>query len=275
MTPSQFAKKYMPVKVYTESGWKYVNIHRYVSGEPRKKKWVKETMWDFECFVKKQHRYKESKGNFTGSHHQYSSFFVADGMLPPWVAISWKEMSLCFYGKGSPATFAATLRVVDYYLNHADLPLSYLGWKSRMSLEDYGYWYFGLDCNGFAGAFYAEEFPSTQIDGGDHINYLDDKKTLTKREGISDLKTGDMLVREGKSGEGNRHVALIENISKTAPDQAFTLVVQSAGSRNGLSMESMLLKKLSGSTGDAHGKFHWKLVGYHDFHYIVGPKQVL
>ena len=270
MLPSQFLQKYTPIAVNGDVEWKYVPIRRYVSGEPRKKNFVKQAFWDFECFVKKRDRYEPAKGNFTGHHEWHAKHFLGHSLAPKTVPITWAEMALCFYGKGSPATFQAMLRVVDYYLEHADIPLDRLGWGHRMTLKEYGHWYFGLDCNGFAGAYYAEQFPGVGIDGNDHINYLKSRDGLTMRASFADVRAGDMLVREGSSGGGKRHVALIEHCLKLTDKTASAVIVQSASSRDGLSAEAMNFEKVSKS--DSYGDLNWRLKNYHDFHYILGPK---
>lgn len=270
MLPSQFLQKYTPLAVNGDAEWKYVPVRRYVSGEPRKKNFVKQAFWDFECFIKKRDRYAPSKGNFTGHHEWHADYFLGSSLKPQAVPITWDQMTLCYYGKGAPETFQAMLRVVDYYLAHADLPLSYLSWSRPMTLDEYAHWYFGLDCNGFAGAYYAEQYPAVGIDGGDHINFLKDKSLLTKRPTFADIRAGDMLVREGSSGGGKRHVALIETVQKTSATTALVTVVHSSSSRGGLTVEKITLESLS-KASDSFGKLHWRLKGYHDFHYILGP----
>lgn len=270
MRPSVFVRQYLPLRVKTETGERQVAVKRYVSDEPRKKDWIKQAFWDFECFIKRIHRYKPENGNFSGSHELYDNAFASPSLVGGAIPVGWKTMSLCYYGKGRPDDFANTLAVVAYYLNHAKLPLDYLGWKSAMSLEDYGWWYFGLDCNGFAGAYYQINFPTTGVDGNDHINVLDNMKALAKRESFADMRDGDLLVREGSKVGNTRHVAAIESIVPLTDKRAAVIVTQSASSKGGLVSEPMLLDSLSES--DGHGTLHWSLVGYHKFHHVLGPR---
>lgn len=270
MLPSQFRQKYMPITVNAEAEWKYIPIRRYVSGEPRKKNFVKQAFWDFECFIKKNDRYAPSKGNFTGHHEWHAKHFLGDSLSPKVVPISWDEMKLCFYGKGSPQTFQAMLRVVDYYLTHADLPLNYLGWSRPMTLDEYASWYFGLDCNGFAGAYYAEQFPALGVHGNYHINNLASTAGLSKRKTFADIKMGDIIAREGSSGGGKRHVALIERCTPLTAKTAAVFVVQSSSSRGGLVAEEMILESIE-KPSDGYGPIKWRLQDYHNFHFIIGP----
>lgn len=272
MRPSQFYKAYLELPVRTETGIQTCAVRRYVSDEPRTKPWVKEAFWDFECFVKRTHRYAPGAGNYTSHHELYGNAFAAPTLLGGGIPVGWKTMSLCFYGKGLPADFANTLSVVAYYLNHAKLPLSYLGWKSAMPLADYAWWYFGLDCNGFAGAYYQTEFPYTGVDGNDHINVLDTMKKMKKRSDFSEMRDGDLMVREGSKGAGKRHVAVIESIYPIDSKKASVIVTQSSSSKGGLSSDPMLLVKLDGSDGDGHGPFLWDLAGYYKFHHALGPR---
>ncbi len=272
MRPSMFIRQYMPLRVPVETGERLVPVVRYVSDEPRKKEWVKQAFWDLECFVKRTHRYAPDKGNFTGHHELYANAFAAP-TIPGGggIEVGWKTMSLCFYGKGRPVDFSRTLSVIDYYLAHAKLPLDYLGWNSPMPLQDYGYWYLGLDCNGFAGAYYQVEFPMTGVDGNDHINLLDNMKHLRKRSDFAAIRDGDMLVREGSKGGHTRHVALIEQVVPITSDKAAVIVSQSSSSKGGLKTEPMVLEKLNGKTSDGHGTLNWSLVDYHKFHHVLGP----
>lgn len=272
MLPSQFMKKYLSIPVHYDQEWKYIAIRRYLSGEPRKKNFNKQALWDFETFIRKAERYKPENGNFTGHHEWHAKFFLGEDLTPNIVPISLGQMKLCFYGKGSPLIFKSMLHVVSYYLKHADLPLRYLGWSHPMTIEEYAYWYLGLDCNGFAGEYYAENFPSVGIDGNDHINFLKDKPNLKVRNSFAEIKAGDLLVREGSDGGDTRHVAVIEHCYQLTDKTASVVVVQSAHSRDGLWAEGMVLESISDKKEkDGYGLINWSLQRYHKFHYVLGP----
>lgn len=271
-SPSNFLQQYKPITVHTETDTKYVHVKKYVSGDCFDKKWPAKAANDLLSFVHKKGRYKDK--NFTGWHQMYDTYFWGDLMQPKfWADCTWKHMQLCFNGKGTPASFREVLRVVAYYLNHADIPLDAIGWSRRLTLQEYADYYFGLDCNGFTGSYYEACFPGTGITGNDHINYLEGKKTLTKRPKVEDVRVGDILVAEASSGANGRHVVLIDAITPLAAGKAQVTIAHAASSRDGLAVETMTLKQLSGTTGNGYGKYHFELTEYgkKPFHHALGP----
>ncbi|MDN3719905.1 hypothetical protein QW131_13695 [Roseibium salinum] len=152
--------------------------------------------------------------------------------------ITWKDLQLGFYGKGTPDRMRRILTVIDFYLKTADINLGRVHWNYVMGLQDYAKWYLGLDCNGFTGAYLESQYPSLGINGGDHINYLDGK--LKKRAGVADVRAGDILSREGSGG--TRHVSMVNSVSGMigpGATSAQVSITQSASSLGGLNTKNL------------------------------------
>jgi hypothetical protein len=257
---------------FGDVGLNYVPVDRYVSGSPWNKKWAKRAIGDIYHFARRSSQYHNK--NYARSHELYGSGFY--GMFqshPQFVPLTWTELQMCYYGKGSPLQFGYALRIIDYYLQVADMNLGYLGWNGRMSLVDYAHWYLGLDCNGFAGAYYEAAFPATGIDGNDHINFLHTKSTLSERKTLEEIRPGDLLVRCGSDGASGRHVAVIDSILVTSATRALTIVTQSSSSFGGLTTQPFTLADITSEhRSDVYGTRKWSLVDYHQFHRVLGPK---
>jgi len=269
--PSVFQSEYIPLKLVTESGMQYVPVNRYLSGNPWTKQFHKQALADFSHFVHRTSQYKNK--NFERQHELYGNGFAGSfNGSPSFVPVTWGEMQFCFYGKGRPQQFANTLRVLDYYLTYADISHSYLQWSRRLRLDEYAYYYLGIDCNGFAGAYYQTTYPATGIDGNDHINFLHEKSTLKERASVFEMRTGDMLVRRGSDGGGTRHVVLIDSIVAINSTEATVSIAHSSGSRDGLAHEVLKLREDTSPASDSYGKLRWDLVGYHKFNRVLAPK---
>ncbi len=273
MQPSVFERQYKPITVHTLDGTDYVNVQNYLSGEPRKKKFNAAALQDLRWFLTKRDRYKNGKHGADKHTWDDKSGLLAFGLVGSgyftpwlWVEITWKELQLGFYGKGTPERMRRILQVIDFYLKTADISLSRVHWNYVMSLQEYAKYYLGLDCNGFTGAFLETQYPALGIDGGDHINYLDGK--LKKRTSIAEIKPGDILSREG--GGGTRHVSMINSVSGIhGPDvkTAQVSITQSASSLGGLNTKTYTLKKIHEGPNDK--PLNWQLAGYYKFHHCL------
>ncbi|KZM47662.1 hypothetical protein OA90_24750 [Labrenzia sp. OB1] len=274
MQPSIFEKQYKPITVHTLSGTAFVNVQSYLSGEPRKKQFNGAALNDLRRFLTKKDRYKNGQNGADRHTWDDKSGLSAFGLMGPdyfkpwlWVDITWKDLQLGFYGKGTPERMRRILQVIDFYLRTADIRLSHVHWNYVMSLEEYAKYYLGLDCNGFTGAYLETQYPSLGIDGGDHINYLDGK--LKKRASIAEIKPGDILSREG--GGGTRHVAMINSVSGVINSEATSAqvsITQSASSLGGLNTKTYTLKTIKEGPSDKPLK--WHLAGYYKFNHCLG-----
>ena len=269
-SPSQFLKKYKPVTFHSLTGTRYVNVSAYRSGEPRKKKFRAAAFSDFRRFLTKKGRYRDGKNGADRHHWTDSDGLSAFGLIGtsffvPWlrVEITWKELQLGFYGKGTPPKMRKILQVVDYYLHMAEVDLKDLHWGYKMDIEEYAQWYLGIDCNGFAGAYLETYYPTLGVHGNYHINYWDSK--MKKRDGLDEIQPGDVLSREG--GGGTRHVAMIDRVQGSygpGSDSRRVTITQSANSLGGLDTQDYTLKKRNSSPA-------WDLVGYYRFDHCLAP----
>ena len=273
MQPSLFESKYKPITVHTLNGTEFIPVSTYLSGEPRHKKFNGAALADLRWFLTKRDRYKDGRNGADRHTWDDKSGLLAFGLVgpdyfKPWlhVEITWKELQLGFYGKGTPDRMRRILQVVDFYLKTADIRLSRVYWNSVMELKDYAHYYLGLDCNGFTGAFLETQYPSLGINGGDHINYLDGK--LKKRANLAEVRPGDILSREG--GGGTRHVAMINSISGMPGEDATSAqvtVTHSSGKYHGLGTQQFTLKLHKNKT------LQWQLVGYYWFNHCLAPER--
>lgn len=273
MQPSVFEKQYKPIIVHALGGTQYIPVSTYLSGEPRNKKFNGAALQDLRWFLTKRDRYKGGKNGADLHTWDDKSGLLAFGLVgpdyfKPWlqVEITWRELQLGFYGKGTPDRMRRILQVVDFYLKTADIRLSRVHWNQVMELKEYAHYYLGLDCNGFTGAFLETQYPSLGIDGGDHINYLDSK--LKKRESLAEVRPGDILSREG--GSGTRHVAMINSVSGVPAEEAVTAevtVTHSSGTYKGLGTQNFTLKF------HKNASLKWQLMGYYSFEHCLAPER--
>jgi hypothetical protein len=268
--PSLFAKRFTPITVQGVSGTQHVEVKSYLSGSPWNKKFNRAVLWDLRCFLKRRERYKD--GAHGADHHSWhndrgldaygvggSSYFTEWLTVP----MTWKQLQLAFYGKGTPEDFRNALTIIDYYLFYADMHLSSVHWSRKVTLAEYAGWYLGIDCNGFTGAYLKTFFPGLGIGPNDHINYLDSK--LKKRADLAEVQPGDILSREG--GSGTRHVAMIDGrMTNPFADGIAVSVTHSSGSYNGLSTQFHTLKHHPKSS------LKWELAGYYKFDHCLAPE---
>jgi hypothetical protein len=269
--PYLFARRFTPITVQGVSGTQYVDVKNYLSGSPWDKKFNKAVLWDLRCFLRKKERYKD--GAHGADRHEWHNEHGLDGhdigdslYFDNWlhVPMGWKQLQLCFYGKGTPDDFRNALTIIDFYLFYADMRLSSVHWNRKVTLAEYAGWYLGMDCNGFTGAYLKTFYPALGIGPNDHINYLDNK--LKKRTEIGEVRPGDILSREG--GGGTRHVAMIDMtmLNPAADGTIPVLVTHSSGSYNGLGTQLHTLKHRPKNS------LKWELAGYYKFEHCLAPK---
>ena len=258
----------MPITVHGVSGTQRVSVRNYLSGSPWNKKFNRAVLWDLRCFLAKKERYKD--GAHGADHHYWDDKdglnaydLAGSGYFLSWlyVPMSWKQLQFAFYGKGTPDDFRNALRIIDYYLLYAQMRLSAVHWNYRMSLADYAKWYLGMDCNGFTGSYLKTFYPELGIGPNDDINYLDTK--LKKRGDLEDVRSGDILSREG--GSGTRHVAMIDAVwpNPFAGSGRSVTVTHSSGTYHGLGTQWHTLKHHPNSS------LKWELVGYYKFNHCL------
>jgi hypothetical protein len=269
--PYLFAKRFTPITLHGVSGTRYIDVKGYLSGSPWNKTYNKAALWDLRCFLRKKERYKG--GAHGADRHMWHDEYGLDGHDLSgshyfdnwlWVPMSWQQLQLCFYGKGTPDDFRNALIIIDFYLFYADMRLSSVHWSRRMTLDEYAYYYLGIDCNGFTGAYLKTFHPGLGIGPNDHINYLDSK--LKKRKDLDEVRSGDILSREG--GGGTRHVAMVDAILPNPfADGSKTLTVtHSSGTYSGLGTQWHTLAFRPKET------LKWNLVGYYKFHHCLAPE---
>jgi hypothetical protein len=269
--PSIFAKRFTPITVQGPSGTQHVDVKHYLSGSPWNKKFNKAVLWDLRCFLKKKERY--SNGANGADHHTWNNDigFDAYGVggssyFTEWLSVpmTWKQLQLAFYGKGTPEDFRKALIIIDYYLYYAYIHLASVHWNRYVTLAEYAQWYLGIDCNGFTGAYLKTHYPGLGIGPNDHINYLDSK--LKKRTDISEIQPGDILSREG--GGGTRHVAMIDSTwpNPFADSSLLVQVTHSSSSNGGLGTQPYTLKHRPKLT------LKWELAGYYEFNHCLAPE---
>ena len=268
--PSIFLKRYTPITIHALGGTHYIDVCSYLSGEPRQKKYNKAALNDLSRFLKKKDRYKNGANGADRHTWNSTTGLTAFGLVDfdyfvPWLSvnISWNQLQLGFYGKGTPQTMRKILQVIDFYLRTAEIKLSRVYWSQVMELQEYAKYYLGMDCNGFTGAYLETHYPALGINGGDHINFLDGK--LKKRKEINEVRPGDILSREG--GGGTRHVAMIDEVHgypSANADSVSVSVSQSAFSLGGLKTKTYKLRKLNNNT------LKWHLQGYLKFNHVLG-----
>lgn len=271
--PSLFAKRYTPITLHGVSGTQHIDVKEYLSGSPWSRTYNKAALWDLRCFLLQRKNSRYEGGAHGADHHFWhdkhgfdaydlggSSYFL-DWLHVP---MSWQQLQMCFYGKGMPDDFKNALTIIDYYLFYADMNLSSVHWSRCMTLAEYAYYYLGIDCNGFTGAYLKAFYPGLGIGPNDHINYLDSK--LMKREDPHDVRPGDILSREGASGI--RHVAMIDLPlpNPFADDTIAVTVTHSSGTYKGLATQWHTLKHRPKET------LKWNLVGYYKFHHCLAPE---
>ena len=272
--PSEYAKRFTPITVQGVSGTRYVDVKNYLSGSPWNKTYNKAALWDLRCFLLQRKSSRYEYGAHGADHHVWHDEYGFDAYdlgdssyFLEWlhVPMSWKQLQLCFYGKGTPEDFRNALTIIDYYLFYADMRLSTVHWSRRMTLFEYAYYYLGLDCNGFTGAYLKTFHPALGTGPNDHINYLDSK--LKKRTDIHDVRAGDILSREG--GSGTRHVAMIDLPlpNPFADDSISARVTHSASSYKGLGTQWHTLKHRPNAS------LKWELVGYYKFQHCLAPEK--
>jgi hypothetical protein len=247
-------------------GQKYARINKYISGDGMSSNaFRKKAYLDFKQFVEGKERYADGANGAAG--HRYfadTGYLVAVDLRPvPFHYCPWADVRQGFQGKNTPARMNRVVKMLDYYLLHAEIDPAVLGWgKVVTDLQEYVDYYIGMDCNGFVGAWLEENRPASgivhniDIDSyGYFYGKLDNEKGsgFTRIDDPTAIRAGDVLIRRRIDGS-TRHIALVEQVTGSSSKQAQLLLAESTGG-SGLGSNSVVFKKLA--KADADGR-RWK-----------------
>jgi len=264
--PLKYLGRYKPLQFSGcgGQGQKSIRINSYISGDVmsnnlfRKKAYV-----DVKAFIFKTDRYA---GGAAGANEHYyfsdTEFLMGGDMSPiPFHYCPWDDVRQAFQGKGTPTRMTRAVKLLDYYLRHAQIDPGELGWgKVVTSLQEYVDYYIGMDCNGFVGAFLEENCPGSGISGnididsyGKYYGTNTSGSGFTRIEKPEDIRTGDILIRR-RIGDESRHVALVEQLNSATSKEAKLLLAESTGG-SGLGSNTITFKKLPKTTAEGR---NWK-----------------
>lgn len=266
--PLAYMKRYQPVPFpgCGSQGQKYVRINRYISGDVMSPASYRTKAYkNLRSFVFRTGQYE---GGVRGAKDHYyfsdTGYLQASDLKPSvYLYCPWDDVRQCFQGKGTPARYARVLQLCDYYLRHADIDISALGWGRRVTdLQEYADYYIGMDCNGFVGAYLEENFPGSGVSKNIDIDsigkYFGDNASgahFTRIDDATRIQTSDILVRRRIDGS-SRHIALVESVISASSGKATLLIAESRGG-DGLASRTEALVRMSKATGTRH----WTLGG--------------
>lgn len=264
--PLDYLARYKPVQFSGSGaqGQKAIRINKYISGDVMSgNTFRKKAYLDLKHFVFKTDAYAGDKlGSSDHGYFDSTGFLVAPDLRPtPFHYCPWDDVRQGFQGKGTPVRITRVLKLLDYYLRHADIDPTRLGWgKVVTDLQEYADYYIGMDCNGFVGAFLEDNCPASGIVGnididsyGKHYGTHASGSGFTRIDDPKEIRTGDVLIRR-RIDDSTRHVALVEQVLDASAGQARLLLVESTGGV-GLGSDTVELKKLAKTT--ATGR-NWK-----------------
>lgn len=264
--PLDYLRRYQPVQFAGcgTQGQKSIHVRSYVSGDVMSgNAFRKKAYLDVKRFVERSDRYAADA--FGSAHHRYDTdtgYLVAPDLKPiPFHHCPWVDVRQAFQGKGTPVRMARVLKLLDYYLRHAQINPAQLGWgKVVTDLQEYVDYYIGLDCNGFVGAWLEDNQPGSGSTGnididsiGSYYNHKTSGSHYTRIDDPREIRTGDVLVRR-RIGDSTRHVALVETVNAASSTEASLLLAEATGA-SGLGTNQVVLKKLASPTGTGR---HWK-----------------
>ena len=257
--PLDYMARYKPIQFSgcRAQGQKTVRINKYISGDVMSSNtFRKKANVDLKHFVFKTDIYADDK--LGAAHHSWfadTAYLVAADIRPiMFHYCPWDDVRQGFQGKGTPVRMARVLKLLDYYLQHAEIDPARLGWGKVVSdLQEYVDYYIGMDCNGFVGAYLEENCSGSGIVGNIDIDsygkYYGAHASGSGFKRIDDpkqIRTGDVLIRRSIDGS-TRHVALVEQVLESSANQARLLLVESTGGV-GLGSDTVVLKKLAKTT---------------------------
>lgn len=284
-SPSTYKKRYLPISYDGCNGRKHIFLTKYRSSFSGNE-FRKHAFYDLRNFIRKSGRFEEGKN---GANHIWtSSGWMFSPLLKPlpWVYIDLSILQPMFQGVGRPKDWGNALRAVDVYLETVEMSshqLKLMGWQyvSR-DRQDYANWYFGLDCRGFVGAYLREIYPhikdtakdmSFSIDSYNKApgNFHTSKKggSFTRIDDPREVRQCDLLVK-CNSGDGKRHVALIDQVGIAT---SMSVMVKTAESRGGVGLCHKYdeLRRLNKSHKSGQNDRNWKHSGAH-YNFVLRPK---
>jgi len=281
--PLAYMSRYKPMQFSgcDAQGQKYVHLNTYISGDVMAgQSFAQKAYLDLKHFIHGTGRYAGDK-NGAAAHKYFTDteFLVAPAIKPvPFHYCPWDDVRQAFQGKGTPNRFTRAIKLCDYYLRHAEIDITKLGWGRRVTdLQEYVNYYIGMDCNGFVGAFLEENFPGSgvarniDIDStgkyyadhasGSHFTRIDDPKLI---------KRYDILVRRKVSSDpakATRHIALVEDVLGAATSTSVRVLLAESTGGSGLSSRTENLVKITKNSRDRH----WKL-GDREYDAVIRSK---
>jgi hypothetical protein len=173
---------------------------------------------------------------------------------------------------------ARAIKLCDYYLQHADIDITKLGWGRRVTdLQEYVDYYIGMDCNGFVGAYLEENFSGSGIVGNIDIDsfgkyYANNTSGsgFTRIDDPKSIKRFDILIRRKVSSDPSavtRHIALVEDVLGAATSTSVKLMLAESTGGSGLSSRTETLTKITKNSRDRH----WKL-GSREYDAVIRSK---
>lgn len=265
-SPLDYLAQYKPIQFSGcgNQGQKSIRINRYVSGDVMSDNSYRQKAYlDFKHFIFKTNEYEDGKRG--AGDHSYQSgidtLFASDLKPVPFHYCPWDDVRQGFQGKGTPARKGRMLKLLDYYLRHAEIAPASLGWgKVVTDLQEYVDYYIGMDCNGFVGAYLEENCPGCNLNNNIDIDsfgeYYGTHSSGGRFKRIDDpkaIRTGDVLIRKRVQGS-SRHVALVESVLSSSTGKARLVLAESVGG-SGLCSNTTDLVKLSTTTTSGR---NWK-----------------
>lgn len=224
LDPDRFATYYRPVRATSQAtGPVSVDVTKYLStpgGGPLQK--CQEALKEFCAFYSKL---GDARQDGLQRHSEYVLTIPYLGLLQTDVRDVFKQ---CHMGKGTPGFLQAFAVLYTYWDKQTRGTSGYKPSAKWANLQNYADQNIGVDCNGFAGAYYGHCFPASGLQPHsvipEHptIEYLPSGKILTPnnkfsngtmaRTGIEQVRSGDVIVYTHK------HVAVVGDFEYLAPD---------------------------------------------------------
>jgi hypothetical protein len=264
--PLEYLDRYRPLQFAGcgSQGQKSIRLKRYISGDVMSgNEFRKKAYLDVRRFTFKTDRYEGGAHGATAHRYFDDTGYLVAPDLKPVVChhCPWDDVRQGFQGKNTPGRMARVLKLLDYYLRHAEIDPPSLGWAKLVTdLQEYVDYYIGLDCNGFVGAWLEENRPGStivhNIDIDSYGLYYGQNASgsgFTRIDDPKAIRTGDVIIRRSVEGS-TRHVALVEKVLSSSAKSAQLLLAESTGA-DGLCTNTVTFEKLSSVVSKTR---HWK-----------------